>query len=110
MIFCRSCVQLQKRSRHLWPKPQFIGGMHNQDIDIPVPTVAIDYDDIVDVIKEDLINASMLRYAKAHLKYYTQELIRKGKVVKRVARIRHRDYKARRITLKADWKIEPRSR
>ena len=47
------------------------------------------YEVIVDNIKEDfLIDTSMLHYAQVQVKYDTQELYRKGKVVKGVARIK----------------------
>ena len=52
----------------------------------------------------------MLHYAQIQLRYDTNELNRKGKVVKGVARIRRREYKARRITLQSDWIVQPRSR
>ena len=46
-------------------------------------SVAINYDVIVDDMKEDLLTgASILSYAKVPLKCDTHEVIRKGKVVK----------------------------
>ena len=70
--------------------------------------VAIHYDVIVDNIEEDfLIDALILQ---VQVKYNTQELSRKVKVVKEVARIRRGEYRAQRITLQTDWLILPSSR
>ena len=52
----------------------------------------------------------MLHYIQVHVKYDTQELYRKGKVVKGVARIWTGGYRASRVTLQSDWLIQPRSR
>ena len=57
-------------------------------MEIPELTVAIHYDVILDDIEEDfLIDTSMLHYAQVHVKCNTQELYRRGKTVKGVARI-----------------------
>ena len=69
-------------------------------VEIPELYMAVNYDFIVDCIEEDLlIDASMLHYAQIQLQYNTQELSRKSKVAKGVTILRHREYKARRITL-----------
>ena len=52
----------------------------------------------------------MLHYAQIQLRYDTQELSRKGKVVKGVTRLRYGEYRARRITLQSDWIMQRRSR
>ena len=78
--------------------------------EIPESSVAINYDFIVGGIEEDpLIDASMLHCAQIQLRYNTQELSRKGKVARGVARLRPREYRARRIIFKSDWVVQPRS-
>ena len=80
-------------------------------VGIPEQSVVINYDFIVDDIEEDLlIDTSILHYAQIQLRYGTQELSRKGKTVKGVARLRRGEYRARRITLQSDWIVQPRSR
>ena len=80
-------------------------------IKIPELSVVITYDVIVDDIQEDLlIDATMMHYAGVQLKYDTQELVRKGKVVKGIARVSRNEYKARRLVLQRDWVVQPRSR
>ena len=80
-------------------------------VEIPELAVAIHYDVIMDDTEEDLlIELSMLHYAQVQGKYDTQELYRKGKSVKGVTRIRRGEYRACRVTLQADWLIQPRSR
>ena len=73
--------------------------------------MAADYNFIVDDIKEDLlVDVSLLHYMAVQLRYDRQELVRKGKVIKAVARLRMRVSKVRRVTLKKDWIIQPRAR
>ena len=68
--------------------------------------MAAAYDFIVDDIEEDLLmDASLLHYMEVQLRYDRQELVRKDKVVKAVARLRTRASKARRVVLKKDWII-----
>ena len=58
--------------------------------------MAAAYDFIVDDIEEDLlIDASLLHYMEVQLRFDMQELVRKDKVVKVVARLRTRVSKAR---------------
>ena len=55
-------------------------------IRMPKVSVVIAYDAIVDDIEEYLLlDATMMLYAGIQLKYDTQELIRKDKIVKGVA-------------------------
>ena len=80
-------------------------------VEIPELAVAIQYDVVVDDIDEDLlIDAAMLHYAGVQLKYDTQELSRKDRTVKGVARVRRGSFKARRVLLQKDWVVPPRSR
>ena len=73
--------------------------------------MAATYDFIEDNIEEDLlVDASLLHYMEVQLRYDRQELVRKGKVVKAVFRLRTRASKARQVILKKDWVIQPRSR
>ena len=61
-------------------------------VKIPELSVVIDYDFIVDDIKVDLLtDASMLHFAQIQLRYDTQELSRKWKVIKCVASIRSKN-------------------
>ena len=63
-------------------------------VEIPEVAVATHYDVIMDDIEEDfLIDASMLHFAHVQEKYDTQELCKKGKAVKGVARIRRGEYR-----------------
>ena len=80
-------------------------------IEIPELAVAIEYDVVVDEIEEDLlIDAAMMHHAGIQLKYDEQELCRKNKTVKGVARLRRGAYKARRVCLQKDWVVPSRSR
>ena len=73
--------------------------------------IIVEYDVVVDDIEEDLlIDAGMMHHAGVQCKYDTQEIVRKNKVVKGVARVRRRGLKARRVTLVKDWVIQPKSR
>ena len=55
---------------------------------IPDLSVVITYDVIVDHIEEDLImDATVMHYAVLQLKFDTQELIQKDKVINGVARV-----------------------
>ena len=57
----------------------------------------------VDDIEEDLlIDATMMHYAEVQIKYDSQELVRKDKVVKGVARVTRGEYRARRLVLQQD--------
>ena len=67
-------------------------------IKIPELALAMEYDVVVDNIEEDLlIDAAMLHYAGVQLKYDTQELSRKDRTVKGVARVTRGSYRARRV-------------
>ena len=80
-------------------------------LEIPELAVAVHYDVVVDEIEEDLlIDAAMMHYAGIQLKYDAQELCRKNKTVKGVARVRRGSFKARRVVLQKDWVVPPRSR
>ena len=58
-------------------------------------------DKIAHDIEEDfLVDVSVLHYAQVQVKYHTQELTRKGKVVRGVARMRRIEDTARRSTFK----------
>ena len=86
-------------------------GESTLQVQIPELSVAAAYDFIVDDIEEDLlVDASLLHYTEVQLTYDRQELVGKGKVVKAVARLRARAFKARRVILKKDWVVQPRSR
>ena len=80
-------------------------------VEIAELAVTVQYDVVVDEIEEDLlIDAAMLHYAGVQLDYEHQELCRKNKSVKGVARIRRGCCRARRVLLQKDWVIQPRSR
>ena len=80
-------------------------------VEISELAVAIHYDVVVNDREEDfLTDRSMLHYTQVQVKYDTQELYRKGKAVKRVARIRRGEYRACGDSLHADWLIQSRSR
>ena len=80
-------------------------------VTIPDLAVEIEYDVVIDDIEEDLlIDATMMHYAEIQLKYDTQELLRKNKTVKGIARVSRSEFRARRLVLKEDWVIQPRSR
>ena len=86
-------------------------GICTVEIEIPELSVIINYDVVIDDIEEDLlIDATMMQYAEMQLKYDTQELQRKGKVAKCIARLRKEKTKARRVMLQKDWVIQPMSR
>lgn len=79
-------------------------------ITIPDLKVSVTYDVIVDDIEDEfLIDAAFLHYAGVQLDYKTQELKRKGSVVKAIARLKS-EYKACRLVLERDWLVQPRSR
>ena len=63
-------------------------------VQIPELAVAEAYDFIVDDIEDLLVDASLLHYMEVQLRYDRQELVRKGKVLKAVARLRTRASKA----------------
>ena len=80
-------------------------------VSIPDLAVVVEYDVVVDNIDEDLlVDATMMHYAGVQLRYDTQELVRKDKVVKGIARVSRSEFCARRLVLKSDWLIQPRSR
>ena len=79
-------------------------------IKIPELSVVMSYDVIVDDIDEDfLMDATLMHYAGVQLNYDRQELTRKNKVAKGVARISSAR-KARRLVLERDWIVQPESR
>ena len=50
---------------------------------------------MIDDIEEDLlIDATMMHYAEIQLKYDTQELLRKNKTVKGIARVSRSEFRA----------------
>ena len=73
-------------------------------------SVVITYDVTVEDIEEDLmLDTSIMHFVRIQLKYDTQELICREKVVKGVARASQREYKARRLVLQRDGLIQLRS-
>lgn len=131
LAVCDGGAEIAMMSRNLYellePKPELrpteekvkglYGPNHNPlgectiQIDIPELLLTLQYDVVVDEIQEDLlIDAAMLHYAGIQLKYDTQELVRKNKTVKGVARVTRGSFKARRVFLQKNWVIQPKSR
>ena len=79
-------------------------------IQIPELAVTMDYDVLIADIDEDLlVDASLMHYADIDLHYGSHQMVRKGKVLRGVARARG-DRKVRRLMLQKEWVIPPQSR